>query len=190
MVLTMTTTTTIIRQAMPSDAKEIQEIYMPYILETPYNLETLIPTIDVLQTRIRSASAKYPFLVAVHNDAVIGFIYVSSFYEYGFKDACLLSIYVSNKTQVHGVGKLMYDHLEALLISNGMHYIISSIVEDNTRSIKFHQKQNFIEFVRFPEFVTKHDRFYNIVWLAKCLEPALEYIYLPTGVTEQDFAIS
>ncbi|MGO4928985.1 N-acetyltransferase family protein [Fundicoccus sp. Sow4_D5] len=187
MVFTMTTTTTtVIREAMLSDATKIQEIYMPYILETPYNLDTLIPTLDALQTRIHHASTKYPFLVAEHNQEVIGFIYASSFYEYGFKDACLLSIYVSNNTDVRGVGKLLYDHLEALLISNGMHYIVSSIVEDNTRSIKFHQKQHFIEFVRFPELVTKHNRFYTIVWMAKSLEPALEYIYLPSVVNEQE----
>lgn len=184
MVLTMTTTTTIIRTANHSDAAKIQEIYLPYILETPYNLDTELPTIDSLQTRILNASEKYPFLVAEHNQEVIGFIYVSHFYDYGFKDACLLSIYVSNKTSIQGVGKLMYDKLEALLIANSMHYIISSIVEDNSRSIKFHQKQQFNEFVRFPEFVTKHQRFYNIVWMAKCLEPALAYIYLPNIVSE------
>lgn len=189
MVLTMTTTTTIIREAMLSDAKKIQEIYTPYILETAYNLDTLVPSVEALQTKISYASTKYPFLVAEHNQEVVGFIYVSKFYDYGFKDACLLSIYVSNTTSVKGVGKLMYDHLEALLISQGMHYIISSIVEDNARSIKY-QKQQFIEFVRLPELASKQNRFYNIVWLAKCLEPAIEYIYLPSEVNQHELSVN
>lgn len=190
MVLTMTTKTTIIREAKSQDAVKIQEIYMPYILETSFNLDTLIPSLDVLENRINHASNKYPFLVAEYDQEVIGFIYASAFYEYGFKEACLLSIYVSNQTTIKGVGKLMFDHLEALLISNGMHYIISSIVEDNSRSIKFHEKQNFNEFVRFPMLASKHQSFYNIVWMAKCLEPALAYIYLPSIIKDREFVIN
>lgn len=190
MVLAMMKKIITTRNALLEDAKRIQEIYMPYILETAYNLDEFIPTVEALQERIRNASPKYPFLVAEYDNEVVGFIYASKFYDYGFKDACLLSIYVSKQTKAYGVGKLMYAHLEALLISNGTHYIISSIVEDNQRSIKFHQKQNFNEFVRFPQFASKHQCFYNIVWMAKCLEPTLEYIYLPSLINEQVVLIS
>ena len=190
MVLAMMTKVTTTRHASLEDAKQIREIYMPYILDTIYNLDVLIPTVEELKERIHNASPKYPFLVAEYDNEVIGFIYASKFYDYGFKDACLLSIYVSNKTKVSGVGTLMYAHFEALLISNGTHYIISSIVEENQRSIKFHQKQNFAEFVRLPQFAVKHQCFYNIVWMAKCLESAIEYIYLPSLISEQVVLIS
>lgn len=179
-ITTATTTTKIatIRNAELKDASKIQEIYMPYILETVFNLDTIVPSIETLENRITQVTENYPFLVAEADNEVIGFVYVNHFYDYGFNNACMLSIYVSDKTSIRGVGKLMYDHMEALLISSGLRYIISSIVETNIKSLKFHKKQNFEEFVRLPNIASKHDQFQSIVWMAKNIAPALEYIYL------------
>ena len=119
MVITTATTTTqiaTIRNAELKDASKIQEIYMPYILETVFNLDTIVPSIETLENRITQVTENYPFLVAEADNEVIGFVYVNHFYDYGFNNACMLSIYVSDKTSIRGVGKFMYDHMEALLI--------------------------------------------------------------------------
>ena len=169
MVLTLTKITTV-RPVEKRDAARIQEIYRPYIMETPFNLDMEVPSIETLEQRIEQVTNKYPFIVAEYDGQVIGFTYVNDFYQYGFEGACLLSIYVANDAEPRGTGSLLYQHLEGLLIAQGVHHIVASIVSSNIPSLRFHTKQSFTEVVRLPNIAYKHQQFHDLIWMANRLE--------------------
>lgn len=183
MVLTLTELTTI-RPVEKCDASRIQEIYRPYIMETPFNLDMEVPSVEMLELRIEQVTKKYPFIVAEYDGQVIGFTYVNDFYQYGFEDACLLSIYVANDAEPRGTGSLLFQHLEGLLIAQGIQYIVASIVGSNVPSLRFHAKQSFTEVVRLPNIAYKHQQFHDLIWMAKRLDSMVSVTLIPALIAQ------
>lgn len=84
-----------IETASEDDAKELLDIYAPYILETAITFEYTIPSVDEFRERIRNTLTKYPYIKAVHNGSIVGYAYASAFHPraaYGW--AIETSIYV------------------------------------------------------------------------------------------------
>ena len=84
-----------IRTASLQDAKELLEIYRPYVEHTAITFEYTPPTEEEFAGRIRGVLSKYPYLVAEGNGKILGYAYVSSFNEREAYDwAVETSIYV------------------------------------------------------------------------------------------------
>ncbi|WP_446786503.1 N-acetyltransferase family protein [Macellibacteroides fermentans] len=64
--------------ATAADAPGIREIYAPYIMDTAITFEYEIPTISELSARISDTIQRYPYLVAVEKDCIVGFAYASA----------------------------------------------------------------------------------------------------------------
>lgn len=169
-----------IRRAQTSDAMAIQNIYRPYILATNFNLETQLPSIEILEERILTNGSSYPFLVAEIGGSVQGFVYLSDFYHYGMKHSALLSIYVAEDCPARGVGRELFAHLELMLVDHHLEYIISSIVASNQRSIRFHEKNGFHEFLRIPQLAHKNQDFLELIWMRKAIKDNRIYMLSPT----------
>lgn len=60
-----------IETASEDDAKELLDIYAPYILETAITFEYTIPSVDEFRERIRNTLTKYPYIKAVHNGSIV-----------------------------------------------------------------------------------------------------------------------
>lgn len=177
-----------IRRAKTYDAGAIQNIYRPYILATNFNLETQLPSIETLEERILTNGSSYPFLVAEIDGAVQGFVYLSDFYHYGMNHSALLSIYVAEDCPVRGVGRELFTHLELMLNDHHLEYIISSIVACNQRSIRFHEKNGFHEFLRIPQLAHKNQDFLELIWMRKAIKDNRAYMlnFAPTFNLEMD----
>ena len=70
-----------IRTASLQDAKELLEIYRPYVEHTAITFEYTPPTEEKFAGRIRGVLSKYPYLVAEGKGKILGYAYVSSFKE-------------------------------------------------------------------------------------------------------------
>lgn len=67
-----------IRIATPLDAKEILDIYAPYILQTAITFEYEVPTLEAFTRRIEQTLVKYPYLVAEQDGRIVGYAYAGS----------------------------------------------------------------------------------------------------------------
>lgn len=165
-----------LRTANLSDAAGIQRIYRPYILNTTYNLEVEVPSVESLEERITNTQIQYPFIVAEYENQVVGFCYLSNFYHYNIPSAGLLSIYVAEDAPIRGIGHELFTSLEFMLADTPIQTIISSIVANNIRSIRFHEKHGFTEMLRIPNLAQKEQHFLDIVWMQKSLPATIPYI--------------
>ena len=105
-----------IRIATPADAKEILDIYAPYIRETAVTFEYEVPTLADFTRRMERTLAKYPYLAAEQDGRIIGYAYAGPLHDRSAYDwAVETSIYVRMDVKRQGIGELLYDALEEWL---------------------------------------------------------------------------
>ena len=110
-----------IRNVTSDDARELLDIYAPYIEKTAITFEYDIPTLDEFRERISQISNYYPYLVASDNGRIIGYAYASEFKaRAAYQWSVETSIYLDMKERHHGVGKTLYTELEKQLNSKGI----------------------------------------------------------------------
>ena len=110
-----------IRNVTSDDARELLDIYAPYIEKTAITFEYDVPTLDEFRERIRQISNSYPYLVASDNGRIIGYAYASEFKaRAAYQWSVETSIYLDMKERHHGVGKTLYTELEKQLKSKGI----------------------------------------------------------------------
>jgi len=68
-----------------------------------------------------------------------------------------------------GLGKMLLDYLEKGAAEKGMTTILSNISSLNPNSIRFHQKNGFMECGRFRKVGKKKGRDFDTVWMQKVL---------------------
>jgi L-amino acid N-acyltransferase YncA len=68
-----------------------------------------------------------------------------------------------------GLGKMLLDYLEKNAAEKGITNILANISSLNPGSIKFHQKNGFIECGRFKKVGKKKGREFDTVWMLKML---------------------
>ena len=171
-----------IRPAQVDDAKQIQQIYTPYILNTVFNLEETVGTLSYYEQLIIEAQSHLPFLVAEYEGVIVGFVYVSEIsFMLNLVNTCALSIYVSEDASIRGVGQSLFTALERTLTALGMTQIIANIVATNERSIRFHEKNGFQLLSTFPQAGYKFGQWHDVKWFGKKLiaEPVQSEV-LPT----------
>ena len=167
----------IIRPAMPEDAQALLEIYSPYVMETAISFEYSVPTLAEFQDRIRSILTRYPYLVATHSGIIIGYAYASTFkpraaYGWGVET----SIYVAKGCHGLGVGRALYQKLEAVLRRQNILNINACIAYPNredahltTDSEKFHSHMGFNTVAHFHQCGYKFGTWYDMIWMEKLL---------------------
>lgn len=167
-----------IRQATENDASELLDIYAPYITDTTITFEDVIPTIEDFKQRIRDISAKFPYLVAIdENNKILGYAYAHSYkpraaYEWTVE----VSIYIDQNYKGHGLGTKLYHHLERLLKQQGVVNLMARITQENAASIRFHKKLGYQETGVFHKVGFKFNRWLDITWMEKSLNPHVEKI--------------
>ncbi len=69
----------IIREAMVSDAARLTEIYSYYVTDTAVSFEYEVPSVEEFSHRIKRIKEKYPYLVCVYGDKIIGYAYAGKY---------------------------------------------------------------------------------------------------------------
>ena len=166
-----------IRMATANDASEIRQVYKPYVLDTAISFEYELPTVKEFETRINNTLRKYPYLVAVYQDKVVGYAYAGPFIgRAAYEWSAELSIYIKEDMKNKGIGGKLYAKLEAILKKMGILNLYACVgypeVEDEyltMNSVEFHKHLGFELVGRFYKCGYKFNRWYDMVWMEKII---------------------
>lgn len=166
-----------IRTASPKDAVKLLEIYAYYVEHTAITFEFEIPSLEDFQERIESTLQNYPYLVAEVDGDIAGYVYAGRFRARAAYDwSASTSIYLSSKYQRLGLGRMLYEKLEAILkkqnITNLYAGVADPMEEDEylTRnSERFHEAMGYKTVARFEKCGSKFGRWYNLIEMEKII---------------------
>lgn len=161
-----------------NDAEELLGIYSYYVEETAVSFEYETPSIEEFRSRIRTISAKYPYLKAIDdNGSIVGYAYAGVFKGRAAYDWSVeTTVYVRKDCRRMGVGKLLYNRLEELLKGMGILNMNACIAVPlkkdkhlNNDSPLFHEKLGFTPVGTFHNSGYKFNTWYDMVWMEKII---------------------
>lgn len=166
-----------LRNAAEADAKRLLEIYSFYVENTAVTFECETPTLDEFAARIRGISARYPYIVALDGERIVGYTYAGAFkaraaYDY----SCEVTVYVDRRCRANGVGKALYTALERLLGEMGFTNLYACVAYPRTEdsyltrnSADFHRHMGYRTVGRFENCAYKFGCWYDMIWLEKVI---------------------
>lgn len=166
-----------IKIASPSDAEAILDIYAPYIKNTAITFEYEVPSVEEFRKRIIHTLKKYPYLLALKGEEIIGYAYAGPLHvRAAYAWSVETSIYVKKDHKGKGTGRALYEALEYVLkkqnVINSNACIAYPEKEDQflTRdSVKFHSRLGYQKVAEFHQCAYKFGTWYNMVWMEKFL---------------------
>ena len=67
------------RKAVLEDAESILKIYQYYVEKTAITFEWTLPTIEEFRSKMEKTFKKYPYIVALLNNEIVGYAYTGPF---------------------------------------------------------------------------------------------------------------
>lgn len=166
-----------IRMAKTSDARELLEIYGPYVDNTAISFEYKVPSVDEFTRRIEKTLQFYPYLVAEIEGKIVGYAYVSPFKEReAYAWAVETTIYIREGCRGKGYGKQLYLALEEILKKQKIQNLNACIAyteqEDEhltNASMEFHSHMGYRLVGTFHQCGYKFGRWYDMIWMEKMI---------------------
>ncbi len=163
--------------ASEADAKEILEIYAPYIKNTVITFEYEVPTLEEFTQRIRLVNAQYPYLVYRDEGKIVAYAYASSFKtRAAFSWDVETSIYVHPDYHHTGIAKKLYQALIALLKLQGYYHVYVYISYPNESSVRFHEKLGFTTCGMYEKTGYKHGAWRDLICMELSLRPQKDLV--------------
>jgi len=114
----------------------------------------------------------YPVLVATDGSGVIGFASFGDFRSWpGYRFTVEHSVHVRADRRGGGVGTALMRVLLARAADLRKHVMIAGVDADNQASLQFHERLGFRRVAHFNEVGFKFDRWLDLVFLQRLLEP-------------------
>lgn len=166
-----------IRKATADDARDILNIYAPYVERTAITFDYDVPSLSEFQDRIKTISGAYPYIVAIAGGRIIGYAYAHQFKDRAaYQWSVESTIYLDMNVRHHGVGRLLYAELERLLRAQGilnMNACITYMDEPDEYlpldSIHFHTTMGFTKCAHFHKSGYKFGKWYDMIWMEKMI---------------------
>ena len=163
-----------IRDAKPSDAGLIAEIYNYYIVNTIVTFEEDQIDADEIKSRIATTEAdRLPYIIYELEDGdLIGYAYASKWkgrcaYRYSIE----ISVYLSHGKTGKGAGTLLYKELFKRLSGLGYHVVIGGISLPNPGSVGLHEKFGMKKAAHFSEIGFKFGKWVDVGYWHGTLQP-------------------
>lgn len=164
-----------IREATPKDAAALVEIYAPYVRKTAVTFEYDVPSVAAFSGRIERVLEKFPYLVAENDVEIVGYAYAGAFHPRAAYQWCAeMSVYVKQNARRMGVGRMLYDAMEAILRMQRLTNVEACIAVPSAPdahltmdSVRFHEKMGYRMVGTFHQCGYKFDTWYNMVWMEK-----------------------
>ena len=176
-----------IRLATLKDAPALLKIYSPYVEQTAITFEYDVPDLQEFTNRISTVLQKYPYLVAVENEEILGFAYASAFKtRAAYAWSVETSIYVKMDLQHKGVGTALYQELERILAMQQVCNLCACIAYPNPPSIAFHERLGYKTVAHFHHSGYKQGQWYDMIWMEKelCAPTVPPMPFLPFPLLE------
>lgn len=166
-----------IRMAEVGDAEELLGIYRYYVEETAISFEYEVPTVEVFRQRIENTLKKYPYLAAVSNGEIKGYVYASPFVGRAAYDWCAeTSIYLKRDEKKKGYGRMLYEALEEMLARQNILNVNACIAYTENEeehltnnSMQFHEHMGYKPVGIFHKCGYKFDKWYDMIWMEKMI---------------------
>lgn len=164
-----------LRFAVPEDAEALVAIYAPYVLGTAITYEYEVPSPAEFRHRIEEYSRKYPYLVAEVGGVPAGYAYACPLGSRpAFDWSIETAIYIREDYKGLGIGRLLYEKLEAILRLQGIRTMtaaVATVAHDDpyltNASLAFHLRMGFTPVGTFRNCGCKFGRWYDLTWLEK-----------------------
>lgn len=167
----------VVRNAVLEDAARLVEIYDYYVKETAISFEYETPSLAEFRERMRRTMRRYPYLVIEREGTIEGYAYAGPFVGRAAYDrSCELTIYLERNARKCGMGRMLYEALEAALKDMEILNLYACIgyprQEDaylTTNSADFHAHLGFSKVGEFHACGYKFDRWYDMIWMEKLI---------------------
>jgi L-amino acid N-acyltransferase YncA len=165
-----------IRPITESDTDEVLSIYKYYVDNTVISFEYEAPAKDEYLQRILTNTEKYPWLVCLHNNEIVGFAYGSTHrYRTAYQWSPESTIYVANDFHAKGIGRILYETLFSLLKLQGYYNVFAGVALPNEKSVGFHQALCFEAIGIFKNVGYKYGSWHHTHWFQlELAEPNLD----------------
>ena len=169
-----------IRLAEEREIPAMLAVYAPYVEETAVSFEYAVPSPEEFRARLARVQGFYPWLVAEQEGRVLGYAYASRFHPRAAYDWSVeVSIYLGRQERGRGLGRQLYEALEAMLRAQNVLSAYACIAHTEApdeyldhASIRFHERMGYRLTGTFPNCGYKFERWYGMVWMEKRLVPA------------------
>ena len=162
---------TFVRRTAETDLPAITAIYGEAVRAGAGSFELQAPDVAEMTRRWRNRVAKgYPHIVAIRDDAVIGYAYASRYrtsaaYRFLVED----SIYVAPDAQGAGVGRALLTELIKLCEELGYRQMIALIAGENASSVRLHDHLGFRQIGVIEGSAFKHGRWIDTLLMQRAL---------------------
>lgn len=153
-----------IRTATDADAAAISEIYKHYVLNTIISFEDVPPTPSDIRSRM-SAGDAYPWLVAEHDDDVVGYAYAAPHRtRAAYKWSVDAAVYLSHNHTGYGIGRSLYTELFARLRARGFVNVYAGVGLPNDASVGLHRTMGFRPVGTYKQVGYKFGQWHDVSW--------------------------
>lgn len=167
----------LIRIAKEDDAEELLKIYSYYVKNTAITFEQKVPSLEEFSNRIKETLINYPYLVAIVDGKIIGYIYASRFRtRESYICSAATSIYIEKSYQRKGIGKKLYSELCNILLKQNITNVYAGaadpIEEDEYlthNSEYFHKSMGFEIVGKYNKCANKFAKWYNLIEMEKII---------------------
>lgn len=160
----------IIRPATEDDAAEMLELYSVYVVHTTVTSEYDPPSLEEFKRRIRTFTAKTPWLCCVMDGEIVGYGYASPHRtRAAYQWSCETSIYTKNGFHRRGIASALYTALFEILTYQGYYSIYVGVTCPNPRSTAFHRSMGFKQMGVYHKSMYKFGKWRDVIWMGKNL---------------------
>jgi len=161
-----------VRPASEDDLGPINDIYNHYVIEAHFTFDVEPISIEARREWFsdHNMSGRHRVLVALSDDAVVGFASSSRFRpQPAYETSLETSIYLAPDTVARGTGSKLYEQLFKVLEGEDVHRAYAGISLPNPASIALHERFDFKRVAHFTEQGRKFGRYWDVAWYEKPL---------------------
>ena len=174
-----------IRMANESDLPQMLAIYAPYVENTAYSFEYTPPTAEAFLRRFRGITAQFPWLVWEEESRVLGYCYACLPFERAAYRWCAEpSVYLAPQAHRRGIGRKLYEALEAVLTRQGYRVLYAIITSETRNSLAFHAACGYRHLADFENCGYKFGTWHGITWMEKRLNSVESPIEPPASIAD------
>lgn len=160
-----------IRLISENDAREVLDIYKPFVINTIISFEYEAPSVDEFLQRIQNNILEYPWLVCQHGNKIIGYAYASKHRQRkAYQWSCESTVYLAPEFQNKGIARILYKTLFSILKMQGYFNVYAGISLPNQKSVGFHQSFGFKKIGIYKKTGFKFGKWHDVAWFYFHLE--------------------
>ena len=143
----------------------VAAIYAPAVERSVASFEEVAPGAVEMAQRMRATLVRTPWLVAEHEDRVIGYAYAGPHHERaGYRWSVNISAYVADGYRGRGIGRLLYAELLPTLRRQGFINVYAGIALPNPASVALHEGIGMRQIGVYERVGFKFGAWHDVAW--------------------------